>query len=111
MAKKAAQRYDVYAIGDVMLEAALSTMDDLVEATISVYDRSLDRSTVKGLLKFYKSDTGKKYMSLNAVIDQELSAINMEWQTKVVEAARNLMLKEKVEKGINPNDYLPPLGI
>jgi hypothetical protein len=103
------QRYNAYGVGDIIREAVDNEMDYLFEGTVEIYTEVFDHKTLKKLLKFYKSNIGKEFIKASPVIDQALAALSTRWQAKVIEEAEKLVLKEKVERGINPTDYIPPL--
>jgi len=113
IAIQVSKRFSAYGmdVGDVVREAALSTIDDLYEDTVKLYYEKHDKVTLKGVIKFYKSGVGKRFVELSPIIDQELILLSTQWQTKVLDLSKQLMLKEKVERGINPTDYIPALEL
>ena len=113
IALQVSNRYSTYSldVGDIIKEAALSTIDDLYEDTVKLYYEKHDKATIKGVIKFYKSVVGKRFVELGPLIDQELILLSTQWQTKVLDLSKQLMLKEKAERGINPTDYIPDLEI
>jgi len=57
--------------------------DDLVELTVPVYDKYLTHDDVKGLVKFYKSDVGKKFSSVQPMILQESMTAGQKWGEQI----------------------------
>lgn len=113
IALQVSKQYATYGmdVGDAVKEVALSTIDDLCEDTVKIYCEKHDKATIKGVIKFYKSGIGRRFMELGPLIDQELILLSTKWQTKVMDLSRQLMLKEKVERGINFKDYIPALEL
>lgn len=51
----------------------------LVEELIPIYDRHLAMSDVKGLVKFYQSPVGRKYVSVQPMIVKDSMKVGRQW--------------------------------
>ena len=106
-----AKQYSVYGLGEIVREAAESTLDKLFEDVVKLYNDKLDKTTVKKLLRFYKSDAGRKFVKASPLIEQDLIDLSARWQEDLLNVASGLVLKKRAEKGINARDYIPPLDM
>jgi len=104
-----AKQYSVYGLGDIIQEAATNLLDELFENTVEIYNNRLDKSTLRNILKFYKSNAGKELVKSSIDIEKDMAVMSSQWQSKMLEAAAVLVLKRQAEKGINASDYIPPI--
>jgi len=100
---------------ELVLKETKASVDEIVNLTASVYADSFSIRDLKGLLKFYKSRVGKKYLKIIIAMQPTMDKMGSDWVSSVVQKSENKYqenyLRLKAEKGIDPADYLPPLGI
>ena len=109
-AERLAQSTAMFDVSDVVLKAAVDTIDEMIEETKDIYCHRFNRKTLKALIKFYKSEEGRNFLNVSPAVDEDLGALAMKWKTKVLEVANQNILKQKMEKGIDAKSYIPPLG-
>ena len=65
----------------------LAMKEDLSEMLIPVYLKNLEEEDLDGLIKFYQSPSGKKFIAAQPAILQESMAIGQKWGTNLAERA------------------------
>ena len=65
----------------------LAMKEDLSEMLIPVYLKNLEEEDLDGLIKFYQSPPGKKFIAAQPAILQESMAIGQKWGTDLAERA------------------------
>lgn len=65
----------------------LAMKEDLSEMLIPVYMKNLEEGDLDGLIKFYQSPSGKKFIAAQPAILQESMAIGQKWGTNLAERA------------------------
>ncbi|HEY3490111.1 MAG TPA: DUF2059 domain-containing protein [Candidatus Deferrimicrobiaceae bacterium] len=68
---------------------------DLMELVIPIYAKHFNSEDIRGIISFYKSPIGKKYIENQSVIMKESMAIGMAWGKEVA----NSIKKELKTKG------------
>lgn len=70
--------------------------EEVLELTIPVYQKHFTESDVQGLLKFYKTPVGQKFIKLTPTVTKESMAIGEKWgRTKAIEVLGKLKAKNK----------------
>lgn len=69
--------------------------EDLVNLVIPIYDKHFSHEDIKGLIAFYESPVGKKFVSKLPAITQESMTVGQLWGQKIGEKAA----KKLEEKG------------
>ncbi len=78
---------------------------ELVDLTVPIYDKYLTEQDVEGLIEFYNSPVGKKFVSVQGAIMQEAMTAGEQWgQRKAMEVARKLKADQQKE---NQQDQKP----
>lgn len=62
-----------------------TSMDDLTEMLIPVYQKYMTQDDLKELIKFYESPVGKKFAQSTPLITQESMQIGQQWGMKIGE--------------------------
>jgi len=62
-------------------------VDELVEMLVPVYADNLDESDIDGLIEFYGSPVGQKFVSKQGIIIQQSMAVGEKWGAQVAERA------------------------
>jgi hypothetical protein len=70
-------------------------VDEIVELVVPIYDKYLTREDVQGLVSFYRSPTGQKFLSVQGKIVREAMLAGQEYGGKIAER----MLQELHDKG------------
>lgn len=85
---------------DVWNELATEiTPQSFTDLIIPIYDRNLTHDDVKGLIAFYESPVGKKFVSVQPAIAQQSMAAGQQWGQQV---AQKVLAKLRA-RGISPN--------
>jgi uncharacterized protein len=58
-------------------------MDELINNTIPIYDKHLSHEDIKGLIKFYSTPLGKRFMQKIPMITQEAMLAGQKWGQKL----------------------------
>ena len=56
-----------------------SSVDDLINSVVPVYDKHLTHDDIKQIVRFYESSVGKKMIKVTPLITQEAFAIGEKW--------------------------------
>ena len=64
---------------EVEKEFKKTSMDDLVDMLVPVYQKHLTLSDIQGIISFYKSPVGKKYAKQTPSIMQESMQVGAKW--------------------------------
>lgn len=73
----------------------LAMKEDLVAMLIPVYMKNLEEKDLDGLITFYQSPAGKKFIAAQPVILQESMAIGQKWGTDLAQRAMKEVEAEK----------------
>jgi len=84
--------YDVW--NDLETELLQTSMDDLVEMLIPIYQNHFTLEDIQQLIVFYKSPIGKKYSENAPLVMKESMLVGQEWGKKLAEKFKDKM-KEK----------------
>jgi len=69
---------------------------ELVDLTVPIYDKYLTEEDIDGLIKFYNSPVGKKFVSVQGAIMQEAVTAGEQWgQRKALEVVRKLQAQKQ----------------
>jgi uncharacterized protein len=79
---------------DFEKEFSQTSMDDLVEMMVPIYQRHMTEDELKNIIKFYETPAGKKYAEKTPLIMQESMQAGQEWGMKVGQRFQE-KLKEK----------------
>lgn len=71
--------------GELEKEFTDTSMDDLAEMLIPVYQKYMTLDDLKELIKFYESPVGKKFAKNTPMITQESMQIGQQWGMKIGE--------------------------
>jgi len=72
---------------------------ELVDLTVPIYDKYLTEADVDGLLEFYNSPVGKKFVSVQGALMQEAMMAGEQWgQRKAMEVVRKLQAQKQDDK-------------
>ena len=80
---------------DVMSEVNADELEDMV---IPVYQKYLTEKDIQDITNFYKTDAGKKLISVQPVIMQESMVAGQQWGQNL---ARKILLKYKEQNSVN----------
>lgn len=72
---------------------------DMLELIIPIYAKHFSREDIRGLITFYKSPTGKKFIDKQETIMKESMAIGMAWGQEV---------SKKIESELKSKGYKVP---
>ncbi len=82
--------------------------DDLIEMIVPIYDKYLTHEEIKGLLGFYQSPVGKKFVSVLPQVTQESYLAGQKWGTELSEKViKKLQDQGLDEKGAPPTPQKP----
>ncbi len=62
---------------------ARATGDDLMKIVIPIYDRHLSHEDIKGLIQFYESPLGQRYIKVLPTMMQESSTASSQWGQQI----------------------------
>ena len=71
-----------------------TSMDQLIDMLIPIYEKYLTEDDLKAIIDFYTSDAGKKYAEKTPAIMQESMVVGQEWGMSIAEAF-NKKLEER----------------
>ena len=72
-----------------------TSMDEIVEMLVPVYEKHLSQDDLQTVIDFYMTDTGKKFAEKTPLITQESMQIGQAWGQKIGEE----FVKKMEEKG------------
>ncbi len=64
------------------METKFSNVSEVLDALVVIYDKYYTQEDVDGLLAFYRSPIGKKYLQTLPAVQAEASAFGKEWGTR-----------------------------
>lgn len=100
---------------ELIMDEADKAVDALMNTIAVIYTSTFSEQDLQGLVDFFNSKAGTKYMEADLEMEGKLSAVGSEWSRIVLQKAEERYqgeyLKRKAEEGINPKDYIPPLNI
>jgi hypothetical protein len=82
-AQRAANPRVPAAFWDRFLEQARARRGELEEGYIALYDRNFTTAELRGLLAFYESPIGKRFVEVQPVLMREGMAMGQEWGTRI----------------------------
>jgi uncharacterized protein len=82
-------------VGDEYLDRFLAEIDvdELLDITITIYDKHLNHDEIRELIKFYESPVGRKLIKVMPVIIEDSIAESQLWSKRIIEK-----LKRDVEE-------------
>ena len=69
--------------GDLKKEFDATSMDDLVELLVPIYQKHLTLEDVNGVIAFYNTPAGKKYADKTPLIMQESMQVGQTWGMQI----------------------------
>jgi hypothetical protein len=115
MINKTAVPPNLKGLKELIVDEADKNVDALLNSVAVTYASAFSEQDFQGMIDFFNSEIGKKYIDADLKLELELSASSMEWYRIVLQNAEERYqkeyLKRKAEEGINPSDYIPPLNI
>jgi len=115
MVERSAMGYALKGLKEVVMEEALGSMDELMESTAMLYASAFDKQDLLGMLSFFNSKIGQKFLDAGGALEKELSELGIKWSRLLLERSEERYQKEyfkrKAEEGIVASDYIPPLNI
>ena len=70
-------------------EMLKTSMKDLTDKLVPVYQKYMTLSDINEMIKFYESPVGKKFARNNPLITQESMKIGQEWGMKMAQELKN----------------------
>lgn len=58
-------------------------LDEMVEMYVPIYDKYLSHEDIKGLIQFYQTDLGKRYVDVQPEINLEAMRVGQVWGQKL----------------------------
>ena len=68
---------------DRFLEQARARRGELEEGYVSLYDRNFTTTELQGLMAFYESPIGKRFLEVQPVLTREGLAMGQEWGARI----------------------------
>lgn len=100
---------------ELLIDEADKSVDALMGVIAVIYTSTFSEQDLQGLVDFFNSKAGKRYVEADLEMGDRLAAAGSEWSRIVLlraeERYQSEYLKRKAEEGINPKDYIPPLNI
>ena len=100
---------------ELIVDEADKAVDALMGVIAAIYTSTFSEQDLQGLVDFFNSKAGKRYVEADLEMGDRLAAAGSEWSRIVLlraeERYQSEYLKRKAEEGINPKDYIPPLNI
>jgi hypothetical protein len=100
---------------EIIVDEADKAVDALMSAIAAIYTSTFSEQDLKGLVDFFNSGAGKRYVEADLEMEGKLADTALAWSRIVLEKAEERYQgeypKKKAEEGINPKDYIPPLSI
>ncbi len=84
---------------DRFLEQARARRGELEDGYVALYDRTLTTAEVRGLLAFYDSPIGKRFLEVQPVLMREGIALGQEWGTRIGADVGRSLAAEGVKAG------------
>ena len=82
-AQRAANPRVPAAFWDRFLEQARARRGELEEGYVALYDRNFTAAELRGLVAFYESPIGKRFVEVQPVLTREGMAMGQEWGTRI----------------------------
>jgi len=79
---------------DFEKEFSQTSMDDLVDMMVPIYQRHMTEDELKSIIRFYQTPAGKKYAEKTPMIMQESMQAGQEWGMRIGQSFQE-KLKEK----------------
>jgi len=100
---------------ELLIDEADKSVDALMGVIAVIYTSTFSEQDLQGLVDFFNSKAGERYVAADIEMEGKLTAAGSEWSRIVLQKAeeryQSVYLKKKAEEGINPRDYIPPLNI
>jgi hypothetical protein len=84
---------------DRFLEQARARRGELEDGYVALYDRNFTAAELRGLLAFYESPIGKRFLEVQPVLTREGMAMGQEWGTRIGADVGRTMAAEGVKPG------------
>lgn len=68
--------------------------DDLVELITPIYDRHFTQPEIRDLIRFYESDTGRRFVELQPQIMQESMEAGQKWGTELAQRIQQRLVDD-----------------
>ncbi len=90
-------------------------VNELTKATAIIYVETFSKKELKKLIKFYKSDVGKKFVGYSPLIEERVLGASTSWMTKALSEISNIVLsysnktadlKNKIKSAVPANNKL-----
>ena len=82
-AQRAANPRVPAAFWDRFLEQARARRGELEDGYVALYDRNFTAAELRGLIAFYESPIGKRFVEVQPVLMREGMAMGQEWGTRI----------------------------
>lgn len=92
--KQQAKSVDAAVWDKLEKEFLKTSMDDLIEMLVPVYQKHLTIADLQGLIAFYKTPVGKKYAVSTPLITGESMQVGAEWGQKVAQKLMKTLEEE-----------------
>ncbi|HKJ68943.1 MAG TPA: DUF2059 domain-containing protein [bacterium] len=66
-------------------------LDELVEMYVPIYDKYLTHEDIQGLIRFYQTDLGKRFMDVQPEINMEMMKVGQVWGQELGQKVMNEM--------------------
>lgn len=80
-----------------VIEEQMTAKGGYLDMVVPIYDRHLSHEDIKGFLKFYQTELGKKMIKTYPLIFQESMALLQDW-SKSIEALIKNMINQRFQK-------------
>ena len=87
------------AFWDRFLEQARARRGELEDGYVTLYDRNFTTAEVKGLIAFYDSPIGKRFLEVQPTLMREGIALGQEWGTRIGADVGRTLAAEGVKAG------------
>jgi len=84
---------------DRFLEQARARRGELEDGYVALYDRNFTTAELKGLIAFYDSPIGKRFLELQPTLMREGIALGQEWGTRIGADVGRTLAAEGVKSG------------
>jgi uncharacterized protein len=84
---------------DKFLEQARARRGELEEGYVALYSRNFTAAEIKGLIAFYDSPIGKRFVEVQPVLMREGIALGQEWGTRIGADVGRTLSAEGVKAG------------
>ncbi len=82
---------------DRFLEQARARRGELEEGYVQLYDRNFTAAEIRGMLAFYESPIGKRFVEVQPALMREGMAMGQEWGTRIGSDVGRSLLAESVK--------------